>query len=352
MSKLLLAFDYERERARKTQAGHAGPEPRLNPAALFIASRKPGTSRATAAYHLDVAARLMGYGKGEKEDWRRVPWWNLKYEDVEDLRGKLLEKVAADVYVPVFVNNVLYAVKSVMKVVWKMSASGHEYLTDGAWMRIDDIAKIPGKKMRKPRYTPADEDVARLIAHLEADTSPRGKRDLAIVGVAGMAGPRASEMVAMDLSDYDSAGKRLRIPQIKVETSDTDIWHPLEPPVTDWLDAWVAVRGALPGPLFTRLEKNGVGVLQRILANSLTVVILRRRGEDVGIEGLTCHSLRRYFVRAVLRATGDLAMAQRLARHTTPATTSQYYDARDSDDRREAIKRIGLAVAPQKRPDA
>jgi integrase len=346
MTKPVLAFDYAQALARRTQVGHAGPLPRKNPAELFINSHKMGTSRKTSAWQLDVAARLLGYGKDEAGDWALCPWWNLKYEDIEDLRGHLLEKVNRDEYVPGLANCILYAVKGVMKVVWRMSASGYEYLSDGAWLRIADITKIPGKKLRKPRRTPTDDEFARLLTHLEADISPRGRRDLALVGVSGMAGPRASELVALDLADYDRDGKRLRMPQIKTQTSEEDIWQPLEPPVTDWLDWWIAIRGKQPGPLFSRLEHGGMGTLQRIQASGLTTAIIARRGEEVEIENLTVHSLRRYFVTRMLRHTGDLALTSSLVRHGSTVTTATFYDQRDSTDKREAIRRVGLPTQP------
>lgn len=329
--------------ARKGQATAANPRPRLNPARLWIDSRRDGASRKSARWLLCVAARILGYGKGDNDDWEGVPWWTLTYEDAKSLRGKLADKVTAGEYTAGMVNNVLYAVKSVMHEVWSISvSSGVDYITSDAWLLINDLPKIKGKKLRRDRYTPTDAEFARLIAHLEADTSPRGKRDRAIVGVSGQAGPRASELVALNLSDYDRDGKRLRIPQIKTETSEEDIWQPIEPPVTTWLDEWIAVRGLLHGPLFTRLERGGVGVLQRIAADGLTTAIIQRRGEEIGLPDLTTHSLRRYFVTRMLRSTGDLALTSSLVRHSSTVTTATFYDTRGVDDKRAAIKAAGL----------
>jgi integrase len=314
--------------------------PHVNPAQLWIDGHKPGQSQTSAAAYLNMAARLMDYGDGSTNDYAACPWWTLTYEDVHALRNKLNAKVAAGEYVAGTANHILDAVKGVMAVVWRIGLDKEvKYLSADSLRVIEDIKRIPGKKLRKARRTLTDAEYSTIIKHLTGDTSPRGLRDLALFGVAGMAGPRASELAALVLADYDATLMRLRIPQIKVETDEEDIWHPLEPPVTDYLDKWIRIRGMKAGALFTRLERGGVGLMQTLRADAITD-IMARRGEEAGVEGVTCHALRRFFVTRMLRQTSDLSLVQKLVRHSASSTTAGYYDQRGEPEKREAIKRL------------
>jgi integrase len=183
-----------------------------------------------------------------------------------------------------------------------------------------------------------DEEVVRLLAHCVADVSPRGARDAALVAVGVACGLRASEHAALQLADYDRAGRRLRIPQIKVETSADDVWLPLPSPVVEYLDRWLAWRGATPGALFTRAERGGLGVIQQMAPDSITEII-KDRAAAAGVERVTAHDLRATCVTRFLEATGDTAMASQLARHMSLATI-KLYDKRDLGDLRRLVERV------------
>ena len=338
MSKVLA---FARVGHRPAQTGAPVQPPQTNPAQLWIDGHKPGASRLTYAYYLCAAARLLGYGDGvSNTDYARCPWWCLGYTDVENLRTKLLTKVADGTYTAATANLTLSSVKGVMEVVWRMGVDSEvKYLTAEALMVIQKVKSIPGKKLRHPRRHLTDAEFAQLIEVCKTDISAQGLRDLAIIGVAGMAGPRASEMVALALADYDAARRQMRMPQIKVDTDEDEIWQPLEPPVTTWLDAWIAVRGTRPGALFSRLERGGVGAMTTLHPTSITDIVARR-GHDAGVEGVTCHVLRRYFVTWCSRRGIDLSMAARLVRHSSTETTARYYIQSSDEDKRDAIKQL------------
>jgi len=337
MPKLL---SYAHAVARKSQPTAPGPGPRANPAELWILRHKVGGSRYTAAQQVTYVARLLGYGEGKIDDWRACPWHALKYEDVEHVRALLVERIARGEQMPSSANNMLVSFKGVMNEVWRLGVGRDEaWLTAEELEAIRQVERLPGKRLKKPRRTLTEDELARLIAHCGADDSARGVRDRLIFGLAAVCGMRASEYAALTLADYDRDGKRLRIPQIKVEVSDEDVWHPLEEPVLGYMEAWLAVRGLQPGALLTRLERGGMGVLTHLKPDSITT-IMARRGEEIGLDHVSGHAARRSYVTRVLKYTGDLAMAAKLARHKSPTTTATYYDQRDLDDKRETMRRV------------
>jgi integrase len=334
----VLAF--ARVSHRQAASGPPAPIPRVNPAQSWLDRRKNGKSRETAISHLNMASRLMGYGSGSNTDYASVPWWTFGYEDIAALRAKLREKVGKGDYVPHTANVILQAVKGVMVEVWRIGVGREaKYLTAEALAVIKEIEPIAGKRLRKPRRALSTDEFDRLIAHCAADDTPKGKRDTALAALSKQAGFRASEYASLTLTDYDRTNRRLRVPQIKSETSEQDIWHPLEDEAIAYLERWLVVRGNRPGALFTRLERGGVGIMQHMHPQAVSY-IMTTRGEAAGIDHFSSHATRRGFITNLLKSGADLGMAQKLARHSDPETTARHYDLRDDDDKRAAIKRL------------
>ena len=106
----------------------------------------------------------------------------------------------------------------------------------------------------------------------------------------------------------------------------------------DYLNARQKLDGAsgrpLPSlPLFARHDKGTGSKIKPITTatgrNIVTDAVRRTLGEDA-VGRITPHSFRHYFVTTVLRASGNLKMAQELARHANIAVTQRY--AHLSDD--------------------
>jgi integrase/recombinase XerC len=102
------------------------------------------------------------------------------------------------------------------------------------------------------------------------------------------------------------------------------------------LRAYLAARAALDGstgkalsalPLFARHDK-GAGHKTRSMSTATGRLIVEERvqqalGEDA-TSHITPHSLRHYFVTTVLRGSGNLKLAQELARHANIQVTQRY----------------------------
>lgn len=95
-----------------------------------------------------------------------------------------------------------------------------------------------------------------------------------------------------------------------------------------------ASRRSLPSlPLFARHDKgagNKVKPITTATGRNIVKDAVRRILGEESVGKITPHSFRHYFVTTVLRASGNLKMAQKLARHSNIAVTQRY--AHLSDD--------------------
>lgn len=108
------------------------------------------------------------------------------------------------------------------------------------------------------------------------------------------------------------------------------------------LKAYLEARASLDGasgkalaslPLFARHDKGAGRKVKPITTTTGRNIVAQRVREALGAEAvgtITPHSFRHYFVTTVLRASGNLKLAQELARHRNIAVTQRY--AHLSDD--------------------
>jgi integrase len=152
--------------------------------------------------------------------------------------------------------------------------------------------------------------------------------------VAYCTGGRRSEVVALDLRDWDAAdGIRLTGKGNKVRRVPIAHWAGC------YLNSWLRVRGNQPGPLFTRVAKAGRVTQLRISGQSVAD-ILATRTRDVGGRALSPHDLRRTLISTMLDdPLTDLVIVQRIAGHASPATTARY-DRRPHQAAQLAIDRL------------
>jgi integrase len=100
----------------------------------------------------------------------------------------------------------------------------------------------------------------------------------------------------------------------------------------DYLNARAALDGgsgrALPSlPLFARHDKGAGKKIKPITTSTGRNIVSERVRQALGEEAsgrITPHSFRHYFVTTVLRASGNLKLAQELARHANIQVTQRY----------------------------
>ena len=113
---------------------------------------------------------------------------------------------------------------------------------------------------------------------------------------------------------------------------------------------YLSARGSLDGqsgrpigslPLFARHDKGAGKKVKRITTATGRNIISQRVTESLGSEAaerITPHSFRHYFVTTVLNATGNLKVAQELARHSNIQVTQRYAHLSDDELDRSYFK--------------
>ena len=110
----------------------------------------------------------------------------------------------------------------------------------------------------------------------------------------------------------------------------------------DSLKEYLSLRASLDGgsgrpltslPLFARHDKGAGKKVKPITTTTGRNIVTERVRQILGEESvgrITPHSFRHYFVTAILRGSGNLKLAQKLARHSDIQVTQRY--AHLSDD--------------------
>ena len=185
----------------------------------------------------------------------------------------------------------------------------------------DDIAKLL-EVVQKPGFANISDDHERL----------RALRDRAFLLTLGDTGLRVHEACRLRRGDVDwNEGRAIIIgkgdKQAVVRFSDRSLRA---------LKDYLAVRSAVDGstgkplaslPLFARHDKGAGRKIKPITTATGRNIVHERVAQALGeiARGrITPHSLRHYFVTTVLRASGNLKMAQELARHTSISVTQRY----------------------------
>jgi integrase/recombinase XerC len=185
--------------------------------------------------------------------------------------------------------------------------------------------EVPGVKSTPHRDTrgPGRAGVRLLLDELAARTDAKGKRDAAAIRLLFDLALRRGELVALDLADVDLESGTLAVVG-KGRTEKSKLTLP--PKTAEVLAAWIAARGAEPGPLFLSFDRASKP-RRRLTATGLYLV-LRALGNRAGIRARP-HGLRHAAITEALdRTGGDLRSVARFSRHADVRTVSIYDDAR------------------------
>jgi integrase/recombinase XerD len=217
-----------------------------HPVAVYLASHAPN-SRHALRHVLELAARLLTGGRFTADG---LPWHALRYQHMQALRTALLDAKRLDgrPHAPATANLALTAVRGVLREAVQLGLMTFE---DEA--RTCRVKPIPGRRLPAGRMLSADE-LTRLFFICGTDPRPAGTRDAALLAVLALCGPRRSELIALDLADYDATAGTLRVRSGKGNKERVLVGNPQ---MGQALAEWLEVRGPLPGPLFLPLTKGG-----------------------------------------------------------------------------------------------
>lgn len=321
------------------QLRHSGAAADVSPAVTYLASLSTG-SRPTAEAALHEIAAFLSGGQRDAFD---LPWGALRYQHTTAVRTFLLSRPGrdGDRALPTTVRKKLSFLRGVLKEAWRL----HQIDGD-SYHRAIDLPKVRGVSAREGRSLAAAE-LRELLSVCDQDPSPAGPRDAALLVIGYGGGLRRVEIAGLDLIDI------LRLTRVRVRKGKggKQSYQPLPQSAGPRIEAWLAVRGRQPGPLWLPVRKNGTIVWaelpeaeqrrrgeqwRRLSLRAISRIVEKRRAQ-AGLEPFRVHDLRRSFITHVLEQTGDLAQAQRLARHNDPKTTA-LYDRRHEEGDRGAVR--------------
>ena len=289
-----------------------------HPIQAYLAGLSPGsrtgqlTAICTAVAVMRHDCRLGDLDPKVREEIRQeaiwaFPWHELDHSHVMALRSRLQE-----IYAYSNCNKVLAVVRSLLKSCWRMGLISNEEMA-----RATDVPAVKGSAPPVGR----DIDFAEMVLLMKAcaDGTPQGVRDAALFATGYQCAPRIAEVSNLRLADLDLATGGLTIKRGKGgKTRRVYLSGGALQAVADWLE----VRGEHPGPLFSKIRKdghmNGDGISTWSIAKRLD-----KRRLQAGLDSLTWHDFRRTLAGDLID-DGDLAGAQLVLGHASPSVTMKY----------------------------
>jgi len=211
--------------------------------------------------------------------------------------------------------------------------------------RVREIVKIRTRRMgpRLPQFPRTDiEKILDFIMNMDLSSDEnerlRDLRDRAFLVVLADTGLRVHEACNLRRGDIDwNEGRAIVIgkgnKQAVIRFSGRSM---------DFLKEYLKTRSKLDGatgrplvslPIFSRHDRGTGKNIKPITPTTGRNIVEERSRQSLGEEAngtITPHSFRHYFVTTVLRASGNLKLAQELARHANISVTQRY--AHLSDD--------------------
>lgn len=273
-----------------------------HPAVVYLASLSEG-SRRTIFQALDTMARLLS---GGRLGVFMLNWAALRYEHTAAIRSLLAER-----YKPATANKMLSALRQVLYHAWQLGQISAE-----DYQRARSVRSVVGDVLPAGRSLSRGE-LAALMAACEADPSPTGVRDAAIIALMYATGIRRSSVVRLNLSDYDPAIGTLRVQQ--ATRNKEYLAYVAQDGAQRAMADWLAVRGAEAGPLFWPVTKGG-DLIPRRLSTQAVYNLLIKRARQAGVRDFSPHDLRRTLASDLLDAGADVVTVQRILGHDRRAT--------------------------------
>ncbi|MFG1977074.1 tyrosine-type recombinase/integrase [Nonomuraea fuscirosea] len=312
-----------------------------NPYWVYLDRLTSPNSRRTIGGSLDRMARII-YGY-EPDDpaaahitGAGVPWHQLDYAHTMRIRALLVAKAERREWSAAHVNHHLVALRQVLQEAWRLGLMPAE-----TYQRARDVQNMRVTRLPAGAHVPGDA-LAAALTECGKDETPAGRRDAALLAVLFSTGCRRQEIADMTLADYDAAEASIRV----TGKGNKQRLVYLESDAQSLLEEWITVRGRAPGPLFYGYYKGAKRVRMRggrpsHLSGQAIGDALIRRLLGAGAVRRTAHDFRRTFIGELLDAGVDLATAQALVGHASPATTARY-DRRPERTRKEAVSRLKL----------
>ena len=300
-------------------------EPSQNPAAFYLASLTSKDSKRTMKTALDTIGAIVS--EGACLSCFAFDWAGLRRQHTEIIRAQL-----ADRYKPATANKMLCALRGVLEHAWNL-----DQISTDDFHRAKAVKSIKGEALPAGRALEKSELTAMLRACPDTAT---GLRDKALLAIAFGAGLRRSEVVSLDLADFNAATGTITVRQGKGRRERL-----VQTPafVTPLVGAWLAVRSDIAGALLLPTDKSGRIKHGQRLSDQTVLTALERCCRRVGGKSFSPHDLRRSYATHLFEAGADAPMIQQLMGHQNIATT-QKYDRRGEEAKQKAADMLTLAL--------
>ena len=293
-----------------------------NPAATYLLSLGSKRSRQTMGSFLNIVAKMIGF-----HDLKDCAWSSMRRHHILAVMEILGDAGRA----PATVNTYLSALKGVALEAWTM-----KQIDTDSYQHIKQVRSVSGSRIPKGRALERHE-IRSLFLICEGDSSAKGLRDAAILGVLLGCGLRRSEIVALDMESVIYKDRALKVHGKGNKERKAYV------PGGAWtrLEAWVEeIRGDCEGPLFPRIRRFD-DVTGDQMSDQAIYHILETRRLEAGVEKFAPHDLRRTFASSMLDNGEDIVTVKDAMGHSSIATT-QKYDRRGDERLKKASQRLDI----------
>lgn len=294
-----------------------------NPAAVYLATLRP-VGRRGMLRALNLIAEIAS---GGRQTALTLPWHQLRYQHTAAIASALVERG----YRPATVNQALSGLRSVLYHAWKLGLMESE-----DYQRARDVKNRRAETLPRGRALAKDE-LKTLIKNCQSENSPAGTRDAALIGLMYGTGLRRSEVVKLQLKDYNRKSGALTIRGAK---GGKDRLVYVKGGAAKALGGWLTLRGEVAGSLFCPVHKTGKIRVEQMTDQAI-MKILKKRGLQADLEPFSPHDLRRTFISDLLDAGADIATVQKLAGHASVTTTARY-DRRGEEAKSKATELLDI----------
>ena len=264
-----------------------------------------GTNQNTVVAYRNDLKQVCSYLKRQQiENWQQVTH--------EHIAGYVLEMRDAQAYRPATIARKLAALKSFFR-----------YLESTGIITFDPIEKLDAPRIqRELPHILSQEQINNLFRQVDVETTA-GKRDFAMLHMLYATGMRVSELISLNLGDFDAEGATILCPG-RNGRSKRERVLPLSSTVVKATNRYLET--ARPG-LITRHPEELALFLnhhgERLTRQGFWLII-KGYARLAGITEITPHMLRHSFAILMLQGGMELRSVQELLGHAHISTTQVY----------------------------
>jgi site-specific recombinase XerD len=278
---------------------------KVTPFSQYINSLKAPKSKRTMIQILNMIAEHLGDNEFDAQDY---PWHEVTKEDTGAVRDWMTEQ-----YAPATTNKGLSALRGVLKEAWRMGLMDiRDYWSAISIPNIENHTEKVGRLIE-------DAEIQRILSMCQESESDCGIRDYAMIALMYATGARRSEVVNLDIADFDANANSLAFRETK-GWKDRTVF--IGKDIAVILSAWVALLDT-PGALFRRISK-----ADRIIEGRLTdqglYHILADRAQQAMVSNITPHDFRYTFISKMINNGVDLVTVAKIVGHVDVKQTMAY----------------------------